>query len=408
MMKRSKRAVVQSPSSSTPTISRHGLDHSPLFSLCNRDSDNDNSAEHFGLQVSPLFSRSRLLSAICSPLEVDSQPTKGYFSCMSPSCGRDTPSPDGHAYNPDLSDRSIGKGYLSDHLQHSLSYARRMEQRALHISARISQSANLSMSPRLLFTPETCNSSDTADSISGQRKRQSVVDDLNMHSFMTISQQTTSTVERYARLADVCPDLLNRRTVNRFMSQYTPGEKYQEERPIGMNPIFNCNNSSVEMLNEVQALALLQHSNIIRFFGSWYEADSVYTQLELCLGGSLFHLLYPDRQNDTSEAVSLVSANHIDNEIPGSPTSGSPSDANRNRLSEKPLIVLASHVLSALHYMHTNWSMVHGDVKPSNILIQLSRPEAYLASAKECIEMDAKRHCHKVSYSVLPILNLLK
>lgn len=150
------------------------------------------------------------------------------------------------------------------------------------------------------------------------------------------------------------------------------------------------------MLNEVQALALLQHSNIIRFFGSWYEADSVYTQLELCLGGSLFHLLYPDRQNDTSEAVSLVSTNHIDNEIPGSPTSGSPSDTNRNRLSEKPLIVLASHVISALHYMHTNWSMVHGDVKPSNILIQLSRPEAYLASAKECIEMDAKRHCHKV------------
>ncbi|CAH8571227.1 unnamed protein product [Schistosoma turkestanicum] len=444
MMKRSKRAVAQSPSSSTPTLSRHGLDHSPLFSLCNRDSDTDNSAEHFGLQVSPLFSKSRISSVRYSPLEIDSQPTKGNFSSMSHSFGHDTPSPDGHVFNPDLSDRSIGKGYLSDHLQHSLSYARYMEQRALHISARIAQSANLSMSPRLLFTPETCNSSDTADSISGQRKRLSVVDDLNMHSFMTISQQTTSTVERYARLADVCPDLLNRRTVNRFMSQYTPGEKYQEERPIGMNPIFNCSNlagsfsnlvdicrtrlavlykarhrlsgvlyclkrsrcdfelehlngsSSAEMLNEVQALALLQHSNIIRFFGSWYEADSVYTQLELCLGGSLFHLLHPDRQNDTSEAASIVLTNHIDSDIPSSPTSGSPSDAHRNRLSEKPLIVLASHVLSALHYMHTNWSMVHGDVKPSNILIQLSRPEAYLASAKDCIEMDAKRHCHKL------------
>ncbi|KAH8866169.1 Wee1-like protein [Schistosoma japonicum] len=443
-MKRSKRTVVQSPSSSTPTISRHSIDHSPLFSLCNRDSDTDNSVEHFGLQVSPLFPKGRLSSVRYSPLEIDSQRTKGNCSNMSHSFGHDTPSPDGHVFNSDLSDRSIGKGYLSDHLQHSLSFARHMEQRALHISARIAHSTNLSMSPRLLFTPETCNSSDTTDSISEQRKRLSLVDDLNMHSYMTISQQTASTVERYARLADVCPDLLNRRAVNRFMSQYTPGEKYREERPIGMNPIFNCSNlagsfsnlvdicrtrlavlykarhrlsgvlyclkrsrsdfelehlngsSSVEMLNEVQALALLQHTNIIRFFGSWYEADSVYTQLELCLGGSLFHLLHPDRQHDTSEVVSFISTNHMESEIPGSPTSCSSSDSNRNRLPEKPLIILASHILSALHYMHTNWSMVHGDVKPSNILIQLSRPEAYLASAKDCIEMDAKRHCYKL------------
>ncbi|KAA0198750.1 Wee1 protein kinase 2, partial [Fasciolopsis buskii] len=153
----------------------------------------------------------------------------------------DTPSPDGHSFGVDLSDRSIGKGYLSDHLLHSLSYARHMEQRAMHLSARINQSANLSMSPRLLFTPDTNCTTSMADSASEQRKKASVVDDLNMQSFLSISQQTASTVERYARLADVCPDVLNRPTVNRFMTRFIPGERHQEERPAGINPIFNCN-----------------------------------------------------------------------------------------------------------------------------------------------------------------------
>ncbi|CAH8643006.1 unnamed protein product [Heterobilharzia americana] len=438
-MKRSKRRVDQSPSSSTPVVPRRNLELSPLFSYGIRDSDTDNSAEHFGLPVSPPSSKPRFSSIRYSPLEIDAQPNKENVSSIYHNFSQDTSSPDGGVCHPDLSDRSIAKTFLSDHLQHSFSFARHMEQRALLWSTRIKQSVSLSMSPRLLFQPEACASSDAVDSAS-ERKKLLAVDDLILQSYMTISRQTVSTVERYARLAVVCPELLSRRTVNRFMRQCTPGEECRQERPSGTNPIFNCSylagsfsnvvdicrtrlavlykarhrlsgvlyclkrsrcdfelehfngSSSAEMLNEVQALSLLQHTNIIRFFGSWYEADSVYEQLELCLGGSLFHLLHPDRQHDTSEVVSFVSqTNHVDGE-----GHTSPSDTNGNRLSEKPLIILASHVLSALHYMHTNWSMVHGDVKPSNVLIQLSRPEAYLASAKDCIEMDAKCHCYKL------------
>ncbi|CAL8083768.1 unnamed protein product [Calicophoron daubneyi] len=443
-MKRSKRGVVSlSPSSSTPACPRHGVELSPLFTYA-RDSDNDNS-DHSGLQVSPLLSRNRLSAIPYSPLEVDTEQVKTSFRSNG---SNGTPSPDGHAFGVDLSDRSIGRGYLSDHLQHSLTYARHMEQRAMHISTRLNQSANLSMSPRLLFTPDA-NASGNADSVSEQRRKISLVDDLHMHSFLGISQQTTSTVERYARLADVCPEVLNHTTPNRFMTRFVAGEQYQEERAPGVNPIFNCDNlagsfagitdisrtrlavlykarhrlsgvlyclkrsrcdfelerpyvnSSGEMLNEVQALSLLQHPNIVRFYSSWFEADSIFTQLEFCLGGSLFHFLHPDRQLDTSEAVPSISSPFETNgpgvsDLLANFESSSPNESRRNRLGEKPLIALAAHIVGALHYMHTNWSMVHGDVKPSNILIQLSRPEAYLASTKNSIESEAKQLCQKL------------
>ncbi|TPP67576.1 Wee1 protein kinase [Fasciola gigantica] len=239
-MKRSRGSVMsQSPSSSTPACSRHGMEVSPLFTFT-RDSDTDNSADHSGLQISPLLSKNRLSAIPYPPLEVETHNlVKAGFHANG---SIDTPSPDGHSFGVDLSDRSIGKGYLSDHLRHSLSYARHMEQRAMHLSARINQSANLSMSPRLLFTPDTNSTAGVVDSASEQRKKASMVDDLNMQSYLSISQQTASTVERYARLADVCPDVLNRPTVNRFMTRFIPGERHHEERPVGINPIFNCNN----------------------------------------------------------------------------------------------------------------------------------------------------------------------
>lgn len=226
---------MQSPSSSTPALSGHAMELSPLFGYGTRDLDTDYS----GTQTSPFLSRSRLSALRYSPLGVDVNLHKSNQN-YSNNGNNEMPSPDGTGMGLDLSDRSIGKGYLSDHLHHSLSYAKHMEQRAHHISTRISQSINISMSPRLLFSPDACNTTNVSECVSEYRKKISMVDDLNMHSYLSISQQTTSAVERYARLADVCPDLLNRSTINRFMTKFTPGERFQAERPAGTNPIFNC------------------------------------------------------------------------------------------------------------------------------------------------------------------------
>ncbi|CAH8493669.1 unnamed protein product [Dicrocoelium dendriticum] len=435
-MKRSKRFISsRSPSSSTPAYARHGVGHSPF-----RDSDTD--TDHSGFHTSPLLSKNGLSSIPYNSLEVETHPaTKsvGLSDSVHTFGSHETPSPDGRLFGIDLSDRSIGKGQLSDHLQHSLLYARRMEQRAAHLSARLNQSANLSMSPRLLFSPDP--NASALDSATEQRRRLSVVDDLHMQSYLSISQQTASTVERYARLAEISPDLLNKPTLNRFTTRFVPGEKSTEEKPAGINLVFNCMNlagsfssvtdiartrlavvykakhrlsgvlyclkrsrcdfehdrpsgsSSSEMLNEVQALSLLQHPNIIRYYGSWYEAESVYIQLEFCLGGSLFQFLHPDRQLDTSDTVPRATSLELLN---GYADDSSPVDMRRNVLSEKFLYILFAHVLSALHYMHTSWCMVHGDVKPSNILIQLTRPEAYLASTKDSVEAEAMSYCHKL------------
>ncbi len=149
-----------------------------------------------------------------------------------------------------------------------------------------------------------------------------------------------------------------------------------------------------EVYNEVQALSLLRHPNVIRYYSSWFETDSIFLQMEYCLGGSLFHYLHPDRSLDTSEALR---PGQFSPPIPEHVADSTAPELPLRRLSEAALTMLMVHVISALHYMHANWSMVHGDVKPSNILIQLNKPEAYLASANERIVRDVKEHCHTVS-----------
>ncbi|VDL85469.1 unnamed protein product [Schistocephalus solidus] len=433
--KRSKRSLsMHSPSSSTPAYLRHGFTASPrsLFdsiTVGGKDSDADLSVDSFTENSSPTAPRFRISGLKNSPLELDAPTLASHSQAVKLS---DESSPDNSYSVEDISARlSMNTSCLSDHLQHSLSYAKTLELRAAHLSNRLSTSANLSMSPRLLFASETATPK-VEDQVYDYRRRNAIVDDMNMQACASISQQTVSSVDRILRFSEVCPEVLNNQTPNRFVSKLRHGFK-KPEIPylfslIGsfssleelsrtqlavlykgrhrLSGVVYCLKRSrcefelershggtiSEIFNEVQALALLQHPNIVRYFSSWFEADSIFLKLEYCLGGSLFNYLHPHRSTDTSEVVmDRLSANSL------SPENGSipPAEESSPRhLSESVLTVLAVHITSALYYMHTSWSMVHGDVKPSNILIQLEKPELYLASARDKADREAKELCH--------------
>ncbi|KAL7058294.1 hypothetical protein AAHC03_016892 [Spirometra sp. Aus1] len=441
--KRSKRSLgMHSPSSSTPAYLRHGFTASPrsLFDIVaagGKDSDADLSVESFTENSSPAAPRFRISGLKNSPLELDPHTVASHSQMVKLS---DESSPDNSYSVEDISARlSMNTSCLSDHLQHSLSYAKTLEMRAAHLSNRLSTSANLSMSPRLLFASENATPK-VEDQVHDYRRRSAIVDDINMQAYTSISQQTVSSVDRILRFSEVCPDILNNQTPNRFISKLRPGSKKPTSLSKMLSPIFNCtclvgSFSSLEELsrtqlavlykgrhrlsgvvyclkrsrcefelershggtiseifNEVQALALLQHPNIVRYFSSWFEADSIFLQLEYCLGGSLFNYLHPHRSTDTSEAVmDRVSAGSLSPLNCASPPA---EESSTRHLSESVLTMLAVHITSALYYMHTSWSIVHGDVKPSNILIQLEKPESHLASAKENVDREAKELCH--------------
>ncbi|VDN16498.1 unnamed protein product [Dibothriocephalus latus] len=388
-----------------------------------KDSDADLSVDSFTENSSPAAPRFRIAGLKNSPLELDAPTVPLPSQALKLS---DESSPDTSLSLEDISARlSMNTSCLSDHLQHSLSYAKTLELRAAHLSNRLSTSANLSMSPRLLFASETTKPK-VEEQVQDYRRRNVIVDDMNMQAYASISQQTVSSVDRILRFSEVCPEVMNNQTPNRFISKSRHGFKRPESLSKMLSPIFNCtlvgSFSSLEELsrtqlavlykgrhrlsgvlyclkrsrcefelershggtiseifNEVQALALLQHPNIVRYFSSWFEADSIFLKLEYCLGGSLFNYLHPQRSTDTSEVVmDRMSANSLS---PQNSTIPSAEESPPRHLSESVLTVLAVHITSALYYMHTTWSM-------------LEKPESHLASAKEKSDWDAKELCH--------------
>lgn len=49
------------------------------------------------------------------------------------------------------------------------------------------------------------------------------------------------------------------------------------------------------------------------------------------------------------------------------------------RLPPQPLKILAKHVLRALDFLHTECGIIHTDLKPSNILLELEDPQQAVA-----------------------------
>ena len=96
-------------------------------------------------------------------------------------------------------------------------------------------------------------------------------------------------------------------------------------------------------MQEVWALAGLRepHPNVLRYYGSWVQYDSLYILLEYANGSSLNRLLWRDEEESVPRPLPF------------------------HRVMQ-----LFSEMCSALQYLHSH-DMVHLDVKPANILLHI-------------------------------------
>ncbi|VDM22764.1 unnamed protein product, partial [Hydatigera taeniaeformis] len=125
-----------------------------------------------------------------------------------------------------------------------------------------------------------------------------------------------------------------------------------------------CEESLSNALNECQALSVLRHRNVVRFYNSWFEAGAVLMQLEYCVGGSLSDCLRTTRDSGV--------------------------------LSGTAIGKLLSDVAGALNYMHTKWCMAHRNVGLGTILVQLKPQVAsHLAFKSDEEAEEARTCCHQ-------------
>lgn len=113
----------------------------------------------------------------------------------------------------------------------------------------------------------------------------------------------------------------------------------------------------------------------------------MFVAMEYCFGGSLFNFLYPKRNQ-----FSLLS-NHDSSEFGASDESFKCAQP----LNAAGLSWLIRSIASALNYLHTELKYVHGDVKPSNILIQLPESSIARVSVSNELSAEAKEVCYSVS-----------
>ncbi|VDL57339.1 unnamed protein product [Hymenolepis diminuta] len=119
--------------------------------------------------------------------------------------------------------------------------------------------------------------------------------------------------------------------------------------------------SKEEVLKEIQALSIVRHSNIVKYMDSWLESGMLVVLEEYCFGGSLFQFMFPKRDGVQNFSYHDTGINGRSDEL----------DFAERTLKPSVLKRLFVDIIKALHYLHIKKDMVHADVKPSNIMIQI-------------------------------------
>lgn len=128
--------------------------------------------------------------------------------------------------------------------------------------------------------------------------------------------------------------------------------------------------SSKEIVNDVKILTLIgKHPHVVDFYDAWIEDEQFNMQLAFVVGGSLTDFLFDNK--DIFPSSDIILENHT------------------NRISDVTGYVLLAQIASALVYMHDVLRLYHGDIKPSNILVDLVR---YKSRSIECAKSECQKH----------------
>lgn len=91
----------------------------------------------------------------------------------------------------------------------------------------------------------------------------------------------------------------------------------------------------MQLIREIKIQSCVDHPNIVRLYGFFYDEGQIYLLLEPCLGGNLFKAMGK------------------------SPT---------NSLPEKDVRKYVKEISKAVEYLH-RLNVIHRDIKPENVLL---------------------------------------
>ncbi|KAH9283617.1 Wee1-like protein kinase [Echinococcus granulosus] len=319
------------------------------------------------------------------------------------------------------------------YLDFRLRFAEDMAINSLILASRKRLSKSISASPSMLFGP--CESEGL---VSAKKQREEVVNDLNQRCLLCLFERAASEVERFIMCEEATPPLVQTKFSNRYADVHYDGSStdldlmdhtlvngsslvklysvirelcrtndgiiykarhrltgvvYCIKRSVRRSSVGRSEDSLSNALNESQALSVLRHTNIVRFYNSWVEAGSLLTQLEYCLGGSLFDCLNEVALTHNAPSVAL-NADSDDDASAGYQVQG--FNSHRSALSSPSaatLTKLLSDIARALDYLHTKWCMAHKKVGLKTILVQLKPQAARKAYRSDEKMNDARRRC---------------